>query len=220
VLSQGRAYLTSTVQADAPVQLGGATFSCAVTPLTGTLSAAYAAGCPAPFSSLADRLDVGGLTASIQRWQLDTALDGFELPTHETAWSASALTTTEALRELVLGQGTLTVSPLQMAIVIGTVANSGRELAAPHLTFRPVSDSPAPALLPPEVASALQAALPVSADMAGQAALAVSGGNRLAWFMGFAPPISPRWVIVVLIENSDAATSLSVATSVRAELSP
>ena len=219
-LSQGRAYLTSTVQANAPVQLGGATLSCAVTPLTSTLSAAYAAGCPAPFASLADRLDAGDLTASIQRWQLDAALDGFELPTHETAWSADALTTTQTLRELVLGQSTLMVSPLQMATVIGTIANGGRELAAPHLTFRPVSDSPTPALLPPEMASALQAALPVSADMAGQAALAVSGENRLAWFMGFAPPSSPRWVIVVLIENGDAATAQSIAASVRAELAP
>jgi cell division protein FtsI/penicillin-binding protein 2 len=220
VLSQGRVYLTSTVEANTPVQLGGAPLSCAVTPQSDTLSAAYAAGCPAPFASLADRLDEGGLTASIQRWQLDAALDGFELPTHETAWSASALTATQALRELVLGQSTLTVSPLQMATVIGTIANGGRELAAPRLTFRPVSDSPAPALLPPEVASALQAALLVSSDMTGQAALAVSGENRLAWFMGFAPPNSPRWAIVVLIEDGDAATSLSVAASVRTELSP
>jgi peptidoglycan glycosyltransferase len=220
VLSQGRVYLTSTVQANAPVQLGGATLSCAVTPLTGTLSAAYAAGCPAPFAALADRLDVASLTASIQRWQLDTALDGFELPTHKTAWSPGALTTTEALRGLVLGQGQLRVSPLQMATVIGTVVNGGRALPTPHLTFRSVSDSPAPALLPPEAASALQAALPVNGDMAGQVALAVSGEDRLAWFVGFAPASSPRWAIVVLIENGDAATSQAVAASVRTELSP
>ena len=220
VLSQGGVYLTSTVQANTPVQLGGATLSCAVTPLTSMLSAAYAAGCPAPFAALADRLDVGSLTASIQRWELDTALNGFELPTHKTAWSPGALTTTEALRELVLGQSQLSVSPLQMATVIGTVVNGGRALAAPHLTFRSVSVSPALAPLPPEVASALQAALPVNGDMAGQAALAVSGASRLAWFMGFAPASSPRWAIVVLIENGDAATSQAVAASVRTELTP
>jgi peptidoglycan glycosyltransferase len=220
VLSQGLAHLTSTVQVNAPVPLGSATLSCSAMPQTGTLSAAYAAGCPAPFAIFADQLDTNSLTASIQRWQLNAALDGFELLAHSTTWSPERLTTTQAVHELVLGQGTLTVSPLQMATVIGTLANGGRKLAAPHLTSGPMLTSPTPSLMPPDVASALQAALPVSADLAGQAALAVSGENRLAWFLGFAPASSPRWVIVVLIENGDVATSQSVAASVRTRLFP
>jgi hypothetical protein len=107
-----------------------------------------------------------------------------------------------------------------MATVMGALASHGRQLAAPHLTFKPISASPTPTLVPAEVASALQAALPVNADMAGQTALAVSGENRLAWFLGLAPPGSPRWVIVVLIENGEATTSQSVAASVRTKLSP
>jgi peptidoglycan glycosyltransferase len=219
-LSEERAYLTSTVEADTSVQLGSAALSCAATPPTNTLSAAYAAGCPAPFAALADQLDVDRLAASILRWQLDAGLDGFELPTHTTGWSPGGLTTPQAVRELVLGQGSLTVSPLQMAMVIGTLANGGRPLAAPRLTFGPQSTSLPPSLMPPEVASALVAALPTNADLAGQAALANSGEGWLAWFLGLAPASSPRWVIVVLIEDGDAATSQSVAASVRAKLSP
>lgn len=219
-LSEGRAYLTSTVEANASVQLASAALSCATTPPTSTLSAAYAAGCPAPFASLADQLDRDRLAASILLWQLDAGLDGFELPAHTTGWSPGGLTTTQAVRELVLGQGALTVSPLQMATVIGTLANGGHPLAAPRLTFEPMSTSLAPSPMPPEVASALVAALTTNADLAGQAALAISGENRLAWFLGFAPASSPRWVIVVLIENGDAAASQSVAAAVRAKLSP
>jgi peptidoglycan glycosyltransferase len=218
-LSEELTYLTSTVKADASVQLGNTTLTCATTPITSTLSAAYAAGCPAPFAALADQLDTGRLAASILRWQLDAELDGFELPAHTTGWSPGGLTTTQAVRELVLGQGPLTVSPLQMATVIGTLANGGRKLASPRLTFQPILASPTPSLISPEVASALQAALSTNTDLAGQAALAISGENRLAWFLGFAPASSPRWAIVVLIENGDAATSQSIAADVRTELS-
>ena len=72
-------YLTSTVEANVSVQLGSATLSCAATPPTSTLSAAYAAGCPAPFASLADQLDMDRLAASILRWQLDAATGWFRV---------------------------------------------------------------------------------------------------------------------------------------------
>jgi len=219
-LSRRTTYLASAVQANTPVQLGNAVLNCASMPLTNTLGAAYAAGCPAPFAALADQLDAASLAAAIQRWQLNVATEGFELPAHTLAWSPDTLTTTQVVRELVLGQGALTVSPLQMATVIGAVANGGHSLAPPHVTFAATSPSHTFSPISPETAAALQTTLTVSEDLAGQVALAVSGNNRLTWFLGFAPASSPRWAIVVLLENSDAATCQSVAASVRTKLSP
>jgi cell division protein FtsI/penicillin-binding protein 2 len=219
-LSRGATYLTNTVQADALVQLGSATLDCASPPMTDTVAAAYAVGCPAPFATLADQLDAASLASAIQRWQLDTITDGFELPVHTSAWSPAMLTTAQAVRELALGQGALTVSPLQMATVIGTIANDGHSIGTPHITFAAAPSSQTFSPLSPEIALSLQNTLPAHDDLAGQVALAASGENRLAWFLGFAPARSPQWAIVVLLENGDAAADWQIATSVRTKLAP
>jgi len=219
-LLRGTTYLTSTVQAHTPVQVGSATLNCASTPLSNTIAAAYAVGCPAPFVMLADQLDAASLAVAIQRWQLDTITNGFELPVHTSAWSPGMLTTTQAVRELALGQGALTISPLQMATVIGTIANNGHSIMMPHITFAAAPSSQSFSPMSPEVALSLQNALTMRQDLAGQVTLAASGENRLAWFLGFAPIHSPQWAIVVLLENGDAAADWQIATSVRTKLAP
>jgi peptidoglycan glycosyltransferase len=185
-----------------------------------TLAAAFAAGCPAPFDELAHDFDVETITKAVQRWQLDAATASFKQPVHRSGFSPAVLTTTQSLRELILGQGALTVSPLQMAFMMGAIANGGQPIASPHLTFTSASTSSAPLVVSPEVAGAIQSALSTHDDLGGQIALAVSGENQLTWFLGFAPALSPRWAIVVLLEGGDAATCYQIAASTRAKLSP
>ena len=120
------------------------------------------------------------------------------------------------MRDLVLGQGALTVSPLQMASVIGVIANDGRPLTV-RLTPGPSSQA-APPILASEIAGAIRAALPASGDLAGQTASAVGGEKQHAWFIGFAPSSLPRWVIVVLLEQESAATANQIAAQVSATL--
>ena len=218
VVSRGRAHLTDSVpSANMPVTVGDATLRCAVSPAGETLATAFAAGCPAPFAKLADQFDATGLAATIRRWGLDSAPDQLGLPAH-AAVLANSLTSTLAVRDLVLGQGALTVSPLQMASVIGAIANDGHPLAPAHLTPAPAPVAPALPLMSSEVASAIRAALLTRGDLAGQTTLAVGGENQFTWFMGFAPVESPKWVIVVLLEDDDAATAHGIATQISAKL--
>jgi len=219
-LSRGLVSLTDTMPINTPIALGNTSLECASPPLTLTLAAAFAAGCPAPFDALANKLDVASITSAVRRWQINSSVQSFDLPTDSAQLDLATLTDTQALRALVLGQGALTVSPLQMATVIGTLANGGRQIGAPHLTPKAQSVSPALTIIQPEIASLLQSALEDEQDMAGQLALAVSGDRRLAWFLGFAPITSPNWAIVVLLENGDVAACRRIAASTRARLMP
>lgn len=221
-MTGGLAHLTDTVSsADAPVLVGDTTLGCAAPPAGETLAAAFAAGCPAPFARLASRFSASSLAGAIHRWQLDIAPDQLELPVHISAFAPDSLTSTQAVRDLALGQGALTLSPLQMASVVGAIANGGRPIAAPRLTLGPAA-SPAPPILSPEIAgairAALRAALPARDSLAGQAALAIGGENQYAWFIGFAPASAPEWVIVVLLEDNDASAARQIAAQVSAKL--
>jgi penicillin-binding protein A len=218
-LSRGWAHLTETVSApDALVTVGDTTLGCAAPPAGDTLADAFAAGCPAPFARLANRFESSALESVIQRWKLNAAPVELGLPVHVDSLESGWMTGTQAIRDVVVGQGALTVSPLQMALVMGAIANDGRPTAPPHLT-----PSAAPGALPATIVSsaiagAVRAALPVQGDLAGQTALAISGDSQLAWFSGLAPASAPQWAIVVLLEDGDTAAAQRVAAQVSAKL--
>jgi hypothetical protein len=107
-----------------------------------------------------------------------------------------------------------------MATIAAIIANNGRPIGAPHLTVALAPALPAPSIMPSQVARAIQSASLIRDDLAGQAALAISGKSQIAWFTGFAPAQSPRWVIVVLLENGDAATVSTIAARIRPKLAP
>ncbi len=221
-LSSGLAHLTDTVSlASSPVAFDGTALRCA-TPLAGeTLDAAFAAACPAPFAALANQMSAQQMAQIMRRWKLDVAPDSFELPTHAAVFAPDSLTSPVSVRNLVLGQGSLTLSPLQMATIAAIIANDGHPIDAPHLTAVSAPSTLAPSIVPSQVAMAIQSALLIHDDLAGQAALAISGKNQIAWwFTGFAPAQSPRWVIVVLLESGDAATVSTIAAQIRQKLAP
>jgi hypothetical protein len=218
-LSKGLLRLTETLPLiSTPVIISDTRLGCAVTPQGDTWAAAYAAGCPAPFTWLGNQFDLQAMTGIVRKWHLDTDINPFELPAAVSTFGV--LTDTGAAQDLALGQGALTLSPLQVAHIFATLANDGRSPAPPQLAFQPASVSPTLTMVSPQVARALRAALVPQGDLYGQAALALSGQRRIAWFVGAAPFTAPRWAIVVLLENGDAATARQIAASIRIHLTP
>lgn len=145
------------------------------------------------------------LRAAAARWGL-TAAPSLEIPTEAGEWMPQG-----AALEAV-GQGGLTVSPLQMAQVAAALANDG-QMAPLRLVSR--LEDRAGRVLPlddreemREVASAeivhtlLLAWSPYGEDVLGHLGTAVVGRGGLphAWFLGVAPAEAPRYAVAVLIE--------------------
>jgi peptidoglycan glycosyltransferase len=190
------------------VPVDGARVGCSLDPEEPyTLASAYAAACPAPIRSLGERLGEEGLAEAVQRWRL-TVPPVLPVPTEAADWGREAISSPQGE---AIGQGTLTVSPLQMALVAATLANDGR-MAAPQLTLREASASGEPdAILAPAAARQLLAAWrlwemdpPSEGSARGQWGVAVAGeGAPHAWFMGVAPAVGqPTYGVAVLIEQA------------------
>jgi len=193
---------------------------------------ALRAACPGPFAALGRQLGAARLREGFLRWGLMEGLPSETVPEMERPTSGAAPPVTaggppvpptpppmvawvsdDAVREAI-GQGSLTVSPLRMALVAATLANDGvmpvpRQVLGvqgPDGTWRApeVSGSPRE-VLPAEGARALLSAWePFSADVVGHLGTAVAGENRPphAWFLGVAPAGAPRYAVAVLLEHA------------------
>jgi cell division protein FtsW (lipid II flippase)/cell division protein FtsI/penicillin-binding protein 2 len=193
--------LTSTVR------VNGANIGCLGEPVAGDLAAAYGAACPGPFAALGTKLGEAGLLAAIDRWRL-TEPPPLEVPTEAGSWSP-----TDPALEAV-GQGSLTASPLAMALVAATLANQGT-VPAPRLVLRlqgpqggwQASEDPGSsrAVITPDAARRLLAAWqPYAArDNLAHLGTAAAGEDRPphAWFLAIAPANSPRYALAVLLEH-------------------
>jgi cell division protein FtsW (lipid II flippase)/cell division protein FtsI/penicillin-binding protein 2 len=218
-LTQGLADLSApTSHGTATLSVNGTMIGCsAIGSDPRTLADAYAAACPAPFADLGERLGGAGLEEAIGHWALTTTPPPLEIPTEAADWSAETLTSTSALRAEAIGQGSLTVSPLQMASVAGTLANRGK-MVMPRLVLRvqdanggwreQASDGESRDILPPSDARALLAAWQrYGENVAAHWGVAVAGEGRPphTWFIGVAPATGePRYAIAVLIEHTAA----------------
>ena len=178
-----------------------------------TLAEAYGAACPAPFADLGERLGAGGLEQAIERWSLTITPPQLEIPTEAADWTAEMLSSTTSLRAEAIGQGQLTVSPLQMALVAATLANGG-EMPSPRLALRiedvdgnwqeTLSAGEPRAVITPDYARALLAAWQRHGDgVAAHWGVAVAGEGQPphAWFLGVAPADAPRYTVAVLLEH-------------------
>jgi peptidoglycan glycosyltransferase len=172
-----------------------------------------------------------GREALLQSWSrfgFDQALD---LPLPIAAGVIGPLATDPVeLRGAAAGQGNLTVTPLHMALVAGTIAQRGEQPqpylieaveveAAEGTTWQMLASPGANPVLGPAVAQALAAAMRQAVtdgaagaaevaglEIAGHAGVALAGPNvHHAWFIGFAPAGAPRFAIAVLIEGSSVA---------------
>ncbi len=218
-------------QATSPVLLDNDQFTCAVRLPTMSLSLreSYGFACPHPFALLASELGAETVQATIDTFRLDqqpTLMDFETLPdAAETPQSTAE--NPDALLKIALGQGDLTVNPLNMAMIAAAIVNDGNT-PQPYLlvgTRSPGAEAwtPAQAIRPTiplatantarhlqdlmryTVANgAAQNAGRPNIDIGGHAALAVSGDGSLAWFVGFATFAGNEGAAVaVVLENSD-----------------
>ena len=216
-LSEGLAPLSApAANATARLTINGFELGCGAVPSPPyTLATAYAAACPAPFADLGAQLGAAALEKMVERWALTTP-PPLEMPAEAADWSAETLSGTVALAVEAIGQGTLTMSPLQAALMAGTLANEG-EMPIPRLVLR-VWDAENGWLERAEAGEPRQVLTPgiVRALLAtwrrydgGKvaahwgAAAAGAGQPPHAWFIGVAPATGqPRYAIAVLVEHA------------------
>jgi len=216
-LSEGLAPLSApAANATARLTINGFELGCGAVPSPPyTLATAYAAACPAPFADLGAQLGAAALEKMVERWALTTP-PPLEMPAEAADWSAETLSGTVALAVEAIGQGTLTMSPLQAALMAGTLANEG-EMPIPRLVLR-VWDAENGWLERAEAGEPRQVLTPgiVRALLAtwrrydgGKvaahwgAAAAGAGQPPHAWFIGVAPAMGqPRYAIAVLVEHA------------------
>ena len=217
--------------ASAPVMLAELELSCALAPPTFALNLdqAYAYNCPAPFAEIADRLGVESVQAILEAFLLgqSPSLPGFVAETTDEVPSPPALTADETLLEFALGQGSLTINPLNMALMAAAIINDGNapqpyallETRAPDFDdWQPVAPLPrSTPIMTVEIARQLKRLMIESAkvyagtvsgqsiiDSGGHLALAYSGDATQTWFVGFATSSGGQGVATaIVLENGD-----------------
>ncbi len=209
--------LTETLaQLDRPLTLDRLTLNCArhdAPPVT--LADAYAQACPAPFADLGAQLTSGDLMSLTQKWKLDQP-PRLEIRTSAAPTLTGELSTTLALQSFAAGQGQLTLSPLQMALVAATIGDKGfmpaafvvKDVQSPDGKWQPyayAAEAPTP-IIDPATAQAVLQAMRVQDHSAGHGGAAFSGNRQHAWFIGLAPADQPKYAIAVLLEDAKNAT--------------
>ena len=232
-IEQGKVALTQAVsRPDQPVALNELVIECAHSGPMQTLAEAYANACPGPFADLGVTLGESELISMTQRWRLDTP-PSLEIRTTAAPTLTIPLSTTEALNAFATGQGQLTVSPLQMALVAATIGDYGvmpspflvqdvQSIDGQWMPYHTGDTENLPRrIISPLTARSILAAMRSQDNASGHGGVAFSGDKQLSWFIGLAPSDQPKYAIVVLIETptGNAATEAEdIGRSVLEEL--
>jgi peptidoglycan glycosyltransferase len=234
---------TSYGGADEPIPVNGLSAVCAKEPPSNTLTLlqAYAYGCPAPFAQIGNvlgaeaMLDMFGDFGFYAPPPIDglTAAEVFPPTPTRAGYRLSTPTPTptapQDLVKMALGQGELTVTPLQMVRVPMAVAGDGNIPAMHIVEAVRAPDSevwkpyPFPTLSEPvlraDVAWAVRQAMRLSVlegsaqaaqrermSIYGHAATAFTGTDeQIAWFIGYALPegaTSDAYAIALVLEGA------------------
>lgn len=227
---------TPTDYASRPVQVANVELNCAMPPLAEslTLREAYAYGCPAPFAELVSQLGLDAVQAAFNAFRLQQppTLPGYVIePPNQPTPTPSILALTSAnLGENALGQGQLTITPLEMAVVTGAILNDGNAptpytllaYRLPNSNEWVVDDQMHTSIPVITAATARQLqelmrfsvtvgaagnALRPGLDIGGHASLAYSGEQSQAWFVGFVTVGNRQGVsIAVVLEGANDAS--------------
>jgi peptidoglycan glycosyltransferase len=189
------------------VSVSGQALNCAHSPQGATLADAIAAACPAPLTKVGEALGAQVLEEAFHRWGLD-APPRLEIPTE-----AGEASVDDPLLAAI-GQETLTVTPLHVALAAAAIGNDGVKPAL-RLTLEtegvdgewhqtePPDDSIQ--VISPDLAESLRDVLRSSDDgfVRGHGSLALAGADRPphVWYIGLAPAQAPRHAVVVLLEH-------------------
>jgi penicillin-binding protein A len=223
---------TPIENATRPVTLEKVEVECAVVlpPQTLTLREAYTFGCPYPFEQFGESLGIDTVQAVFDTFHMGNppTLPGYITPpiANLTPTPLSNIPDNEQWLDNVLGQGSLTITPLEMAMIAGAIVNDGNapqpytlldvlRLGAndwenarglhPSIpmmtanTARQLQD-----LMRLAVASgAAQNAGRPNIDIGGHATLAYSGNEAQSWFIGFTTLGGREGIaIAIVLENS------------------
>ena len=214
-LNDGHISLDQTVvNANLPVTINGLQLSClSGAPDEMSWRETLAWRCPSPY------VDLAGIWGSNR---LTAVLDGFGLtsaPDLQLATAAPAAIPVTDPAKAVIGQDSLTISPLQLGLAMAVLANEG-QMHTPYLaaawqdsdgrwqpaTPKPVSGQPVSAA----AAQAVLNSLTRNDNIREHAALAVAGpeGSTHSWYIGMTPANAPRYLVIVVLEqNDDLATA-------------
>jgi penicillin-binding protein A len=196
------------------------------------LSTAIGFGCPAPLNDLASEMDWAGFVKGLEKYGF---FESLALPlVLAQGVQADTLVNDNELRTQVLGQGNMTISPMEMAWALSTIANGGERLPLQLVQRVESNEAGWEVVIPSEktkysrisqqtieqvknvmlesVASgAAQNAHSDKVRIAGHVGIAVTGPEiaNHSWFLGFTPTENSqntgRYVVVVLLEEVDDA---------------
>ncbi len=232
--------------ASAEVVLNGLTLRCAARPPADRLllSEAYGFGCPAPFAKMIESVGSPRIETVFELFAFDSVpmLEaGYVSPDNAVFNPESALGENTAPLTLAdaLGQGRITVTPLQMAAFTGAMINSGnaptpytllarREPGQANwtplyaaqsglpITTTAVSQQVQAAMREATISGAAYPAASQNASIAGHVALAYSGDSTLTWFTGLTitGPGEGVSIAVVIEDSSDVRRAAQIGGDV------
>jgi cell division protein FtsW (lipid II flippase) len=181
--------------------------------------------CPGPLHTLGDQLGAAALDDIFTRFGLKSTLD---LPIPTEANATGVVDPSLA----AIGQETLTVTTLQVALAAAVLAGDGR-LPAPRLVEavaaeagdwevqNPGSSASGLPVVSAEVAEAVKATWPADDDVSVFAVSVLSGpdGSRNTWAIALAPAGDPRYALAILLEGVyDPAAGEAIAQSLLASV--
>lgn len=205
------------------VAVNGAQLGCRVDPRLAslTLQESLLFGCPGPIAALGDELGAETLRRGLAEFGL-TMAPALDIPTAAGTEAAGS----ETVEQIAIGQGKLTISPLQLALVTAAIARGGLApapqlvLAAqnPDGIWRPaVPAGPTAQVLEPEAARRVK---PLLRNGYGAIALTGAAGRRLAWYAGFEPYAEARYVVVVLLEDGGLSAAAEIGRALLRAAAP
>ncbi|MBK8988948.1 MAG: hypothetical protein IPM39_23235 [Chloroflexi bacterium] len=198
-----------------PVMVNGVATYCATPPPDpSTWADVLYHRCPGPMLDLVERVDQADVAAALSAFGLT---ERPQLPLNtETAVSTPISSTTLAL----IGQDTLVVTPLQVAVAWAGLAGDGRLPALQIVSdiqdengnwlAEPPAEPTRETAVPSEIARRLRQTLPTGPTGASFSVLVLSGpdGSTNAWYLGLAPAANPAYAVVVVLENSSDLTAV------------
>ncbi len=220
---------TSFNGASRPIEVGGVTLNCVETPPADVLTIfdALTFGCPAPFMDFAETIGFDAIADMLRLIRPNTppTLTGFITDAPSTERIPEQIDLNSAL-----GQGEFRTTPLEMALVMGSLINNGN---APQpfaiQAIRPPDEAQwiavrevrptipittadnarrMAALLRQNVARGTsQAAARDELEIGGQSAVAYTGTRTHTWFIGFIRQEARRgYAIALILEDTEDLT--------------